>query len=200
MPFLSFNPAFSLGISSYLNGEMPSLQGMVGVFVVTVGALVLSYIQSRGHVPAARSDRASRPGAHALSPRLDATMETGFGADRPRKYSGAGVRPDSDTMASPGYSGTKDHPKSSQPSTGDTRLAIGVMTAVGLLWASASCVEKRGLTSTHIEPIHFLLMQKVGLGAGPAPRWRRGCRGSHATRCGPGSSAWPRPSSPTWFT
>ena len=171
VPFLSFNPAFSLLISSYMNGEMPSSQGMFGVFIVTMGALTLSYVMSRPQrpstsvvKPACAED--STGGFFSASPRDIHESEEERLLQRARKgynvqHSANGhhafdVDPPSD------YPKRKIRPsKTSSPSAKDAWDASLIMTCVGLFWASASSIEKRGLLASHVEPAHFLLVQKV---------------------------------------
>mmetsp|Transcript_13922 Transcript_13922/g.36096 ORF Transcript_13922/g.36096 Transcript_13922/m.36096 type:complete len:384 (-) Transcript_13922:173-1324(-) len=170
VPFLSFNPAFSLLISSYLNKEFPSPQGMFGVFIVTVGALTLSYAmtltakRTAMNTPVRSIGGAGAGASGFLGAASGDDGQHGSNGERSRKHAnGLGHEPDAYLSETPTkrLGGKASLKKDAQPTAAEARRASIIMTAVGFCWASASSIEKRALVSSHIQPAHFLMCQKL---------------------------------------
>lgn len=200
MPFLSFNPAWSLLISSVVNGEVPNAQGVGGVIVLTMGALVLSHAnasQARPPVDAGLPPPAdSSDGEHAM--RGHASMLRGAAHDGVLADESTLLLADADGNAPrrprPYSKPSGGHAHAAQPSARDARDASAMMALSGLCWASASSFEKLGLSAGRSwRAHHFLCLQKARR---PDARARARAARAHSRR------ARPRParttSSPHW--
>jgi len=140
VPFLSFNPAFSLAISSVVNGEMPSSQGVGGVIVLSVGALILSY----ANMTQSDDNSGGRAAIQHVSDEGEAAalLPHAEGACRLLRAKGG-------------------KPSAMQPSGRETRDASIMMGLAGFCWASSSSLEKLGLASDRsVHAQHFLCVQK----------------------------------------
>lgn len=138
---------------------MPAAQGVCGVIVLTVGALVLSY--DNATVKGAPVD-ASLDGG----PDSDSEQQThrANGAHKPSRGSYHAIAAADETAGAR----SKLQGVPMQPNARETRDAALMMSMAGLCWASASSLEKLGLSAdSRVHAQHFLCVQKVAAFVAP---------------------------------